>query len=59
MPVRLARFIAAGKPVLLTDGLMDQLAGKVDLAAANVHTIVVRGEPKRLLDFSQRQLAAR
>jgi hypothetical protein len=56
LPAKLARFIASGKPVLLTNGLMDQLAGKVDLTAANVHTIPVRGEPKRLLDLPQQVL---
>jgi hypothetical protein len=58
LPARLARFIASGKPVLLTDGLADQLAGKVDLAAANVRIIPVRGEPKRLLELRRGDLDA-
>jgi len=56
LPAKLAKFIVSGKPVLLTDGLVEQLAGKVDLTAANVHTIPVRGEPKRLLNLSQQEL---
>jgi hypothetical protein len=58
LPAKLARFIASGKPVLLTDGLADRLAGKVDLAAANVQTIAIRGEPKRLLELGQKELDA-
>ena len=56
LPAKLARFIASGKPVLLTDGLADQLAGKVDLAAANVQVLPVRGEPKRLLELGEQEL---
>jgi hypothetical protein len=58
LPAKLARFIASGKPVLLTDGLVEQLAGKVNLTAANVQMIPVRGEPKRLLSLSQKELDA-
>ena len=36
LPAKLKTFIAAGKPVLITDGLAERLAGKVDLTAANV-----------------------
>lgn len=35
-----------------------QLAGKVDLTAANVHVIPVRGDPKRLLDLAEKELDA-
>ena len=56
LPARLARFIASGKPVLLTDGLAAQLVGKVNLTAANVHTIAVASEPKRLLELPQKEL---
>jgi hypothetical protein len=56
LPAKLARFIASGKPVLLTDGLAARLAGKVSLAAANVQTIPIRSEPKRLLDLTQEEL---
>jgi hypothetical protein len=55
-PARLAKFIALGKPVLITDGLKDKLGGKVDLSAANVHVLAVGGEPKRLLDLPQTEL---
>lgn len=56
LPTRLSRFIASGKPVLVTDGLRDALADKVHLAAANVHVLAVRGEPKRLLELPQSEL---
>ena len=55
-PPRLAGFIASGKPVLLTDGLREKLDGKVELSAAKVHVLAVRGEPKRLLEMSQKEL---
>ena len=56
LPAKLARFIASGKPVLLTDGLAARLAGKVNLAAANVQSIPIRGEPRRLLELTQKEL---
>ena len=52
LAAKLSRFIAAGKPVLLTDGLAEQLAGKVHLDAPNVHVLRVAGSPKSLLDLS-------
>jgi hypothetical protein len=55
---KLTAFIAAGKPVLLTDGLSEQLAGKVDLSAPNVHTLKVAGDPKSLLQWPQPELDA-
>jgi hypothetical protein len=55
---KLTAFIAAGKPVLLTDGLSEQLAGQVDLSAPNVHTLKVAGDPKALLQRSQAELDA-
>lgn len=55
---RLAEFIAAGKPVLVTDGLAGKLAGKVDLGASNVRVLAVRGDPKSLLSLSQPDLDA-
>lgn len=58
LPAKLARFIASGKPVLLTDGLADRLAGKLNLTAANVHVISVRGEAKQLLELPQKELDA-
>jgi hypothetical protein len=49
---KLAAFIKAGKPVLLTDGLAQQLAGSVRLDSPNVHVIPVKGDPKSLLQLS-------
>jgi hypothetical protein len=54
--VKLQRFVASGKPVLLTDGLARQLEGKLDLARGNVHFLAVKGDPKSLLGLSQRDL---
>jgi hypothetical protein len=55
---RLAEFIAAGKPVLVSDGLAAKLAGKVDLKASNVRVLAVKGDPKSLLKLSQPDLDA-
>lgn len=53
---RLAAFIRAGKPVLLTDGLAAQLRGKVDLEAPQVRILPVKGDPKTLLGLSPAEL---
>jgi hypothetical protein len=55
---RLSAFAATGKPVLITDGLAERLAGKMDLHQPNVHVLPVKGEPKSLLGWSQEQLDA-
>jgi hypothetical protein len=47
------RFIAQGKPVLLTDGLAARLRGKIELPEDRVHILKTDGEPKKLLDWSQ------
>jgi len=53
---KLRAFIAAGKPVLLTDGLAQRLTNQVNLASAQVRILPVKGDPKSLLDLSQTQL---
>jgi hypothetical protein len=55
---KLARFIAAGKPVLLTDGLVARLKGKARLDASNVHVLKAKGDPKSLLQLPQGELDA-
>lgn len=50
---KLSRFIASGRPVLLTDGLAQRLNGKVKLDGPNVHVLPVRGDPVSLLKMSQ------
>jgi hypothetical protein len=55
---KLSALIAAGTPVLLTDGLAKQLAGKVKLDAPNVHVLPVGGDPKSLLKLPQAELDA-
>jgi hypothetical protein len=56
--VKLERFIAAGKPVLLTDGLARRLNGKAKLDSPNVQILPVNGNPSRLLEMTQAQLDA-
>lgn len=53
---RLSRFIDSGRPVLLTDGLAQKLEGKARLDAANVHRLIVKGDPKSLLELSRDEL---
>jgi hypothetical protein len=55
---KLSAFIAAGKPVLVTDGLVQKLADKVDLKRPNVRVLPVKGDPKRLLNLPQDELDA-
>lgn len=57
-PNKLAKLIAAGRPVLVTDGLANRLAGEVDLERPNVQVLPVGGDPKSLLDLDQKQLDA-
>lgn len=58
LSARLTAFIAAGKPVLITDGLAKGLAGKVDLAKPNVQVLAVKGQPKSLLELPEDALTA-
>lgn len=53
---KLDAFIKAGKPVLLTDGLARGLASQVNLEAPNVRILQVRGDPKSLLQWDQKEL---
>ena len=53
---KLARFIKAGKPVLLTDGLAQQLTNKVMLEAPNVRVLTIKSDPKSLLQLPQKDL---
>jgi hypothetical protein len=52
----LQAFIKAGKPVLLTGGLVKALGDKVDLKASGVHVLALKGEPKSLLKLTQSEL---
>jgi hypothetical protein len=58
LPDKLTRFLAAGKPVLVTDGLAKRLAGQVDLDRPNVRVLPVGGSPKSLLELAQSKLDA-
>ncbi len=54
----LQAFIKAGKPALLTDGLIKALGDIADLKSSGVHTLAVKGEPKSLLKLTQSELDA-
>ena len=56
LAAHLASFIKSGKPVLLTDGLAQQLKDKLALDAPNVHILPVKGDPKSLLHLPQKEL---
>ena len=53
LAAKLAKFIASGKPVLLTDGLALRLEGKVDTHAKNVRILPVKDDPKTLLQMAE------
>lgn len=55
---QVSAFIAAGKPMLVTDGLAAALAGKVTLDVPNVRVLPVKGDPKSLLTLPQAELDA-
>lgn len=55
---KLSRFIAAGRPVLLTDGLVNKVGDKVNVRGTNVRVLSVKGDPKSLLQLSQLDLDA-
>jgi hypothetical protein len=56
LPEKLGRFIGAGRPVLLTDGLARRLSGKIALDAANVQVLKAGGRPASVLELPQEQL---
>ncbi len=58
LPEKMARLIARGIPVLVTDGLAERLDGSVPLDVPNVRILPVHGEPKSLLELSQADLDA-
>jgi len=58
LPEKLTRFVAAGKPVLLTDGLAARLGDRVDLERPNVQVLPVGGDPKSLLELDRAELDA-
>ena len=53
---KLAAFIKAGKPVLLTDGLFQALTNQLKLDAPNIRVLPVKGDPKSLLQLRQKDL---
>jgi hypothetical protein len=56
LPAKLAAFVRAGRPALLTDGLAQRLTNEVNLAAPNLRILPVKGDPKSLLQLPQRAL---
>ncbi len=57
-PGKLAAFIKTGRPVLITDGLVRKLEGKIGLQASNVAVLPVKGAPDSLLAFDEGALSA-
>lgn len=53
---KLATFLKAGKPVLLTDGLARRLTNEVNLAGPGIHILPVKTSPKSLLELSPGQV---
>jgi hypothetical protein len=58
LPEKLSKLIARGVPVLVTDGLAQQLDGRIHLDAPNVRILPVSSKPKSLLELSQGDLDA-
>ena len=56
LATKLAAFIARGRPVLVTDGLVARLAGRVNLDRPNVRVLAVNRNPKSLLELDQAAL---
>ncbi|MFO1478033.1 MAG: hypothetical protein U1F98_15460 [Verrucomicrobiota bacterium] len=56
LAAELAAYIATGKPVLITDGLAQKLKDRVNLAAANVQILAIKGAPRSVLKLNQDQI---
>ncbi|MCP4259171.1 MAG: hypothetical protein GY774_16935 [Planctomycetes bacterium] len=54
-PCKLKKMLAAGKPVLITDGLAGRLDG-VNLADENLAILIVKGKPRSLLELTREQI---
>ena len=54
-PVKLKRMLAAGKPVLITDGLAERW-GDVNLDDENLVILKVNGKPRSLLELTREQI---
>jgi hypothetical protein len=52
----LAAAIDSGTPVMLTEGLVKKLTGKIRVDAPNVRVLATKGKPETLLDLSQGEL---
>ncbi len=55
---KLERFVAAGRPVLLTDGLTTRLANRISARPPQVQVLPVKGDPKSLLQLDRAALDA-
>jgi hypothetical protein len=58
LAAKLAAFITAGKPVLITDGLVQRLGDRLKTAAPQVQVLRLNGDPKSLLNLSKAELNA-
>ena len=54
-PAKLKRMLAAGKPVLITDGLAERL-GDIKLDDENLVILKVNGKPRSLLELTREQI---
>jgi hypothetical protein len=53
---KFTKFVRAGKPVLITDGLAAKLTHTAAVNAPNVRVLAVKGEPKSLLALNEDEL---
>lgn len=53
---KLRQFLDAGKPALLTDGLVKRLGEQINLNRPNVQILAVKGDPKSLLQLAQKEI---
>ncbi len=55
---KVVRYIASGRPVLITDGLKRELGDLPELTSKNVSVLPVESDPKSLLDISDKELGS-
>lgn len=53
---QLGAFISSGKPTLITDGLAEQLGGRLEFGLANVRILTIAGEPASVLELPQEEI---
>jgi hypothetical protein len=53
---KIEKMMVSKTPVLITDGLVEQLKGKIELKGENIHILKVAGNPRSLLDMDRESL---